>query len=876
MHVVTGLGERESFRPDDFLAYYRRLRARFLDAVERRRDDLPVPGRPLRALRLPRLCKRALGRGRPPDARRRHLAAPGRAAHRRRDHDARGARRGRPRTPSVTSMRAGHLRGAQPPGRAPAPPPAHGRAPRSTTSPRSPSAASRSCRSRARATSGSTSRATRGSSRRAGSSTCSAGSSSTRTASRATSTSGRATATGEKAAFERLVDHVVERRRRFPGMHVYHYAPYERTALCGLMGEHGTREDEIDDLLRGEVLVDLFRVTKQALRASVPSYSIKEVEKLYGFERTADVGGGSESVIDFEAWLETRGGRAARRRSATTTRRTASRSTSCTAGCSSSGPADLAWRLPPDQREPSEEARGAARRARARPRRAARRRGGGRAALAPRAPARVPPARGEAAVVGVLPPPRARRGGAARRRRHDRRARARRRARAGQAVARVHVLVPGRRSTRSAARAVDPATEREYRRRGRRRARHGHAAARDQARRRAAAARADPAAAAPDLGPARRRPALRAATATRSRRSSRSSSAGRPRARLDGTPVEAALSLDGSYLFVQGPPGSGKTWNGARMAVALMRAGRRVGVTALSHKAIHKFLEEVEDAARRGGLRLPRAEEGERGGVGASRASSSRPRGTNAAMLDPEVQLLAGTSFLFAREELVGAVDTLFVDEGGQFALADALAVGGAARNLVLLGDPNQLPQVSQGAHPPGANASVLGHLLGEDETVRPDMGLFLEQTWRLRPEVNALHLGDVLRGAARAGAEGADALGRGRERRPLPPGRARRATARPRRRRRRRCGPRSSGCSGRRTPTRTARGRSATRTSSSSRRTTRTCAACASALPEARPGRHGGQVPGPGGDGRLLLDGELERARTSRAGSTSSSRATA
>ncbi|MDQ3865793.1 MAG: TM0106 family RecB-like putative nuclease, partial [Actinomycetota bacterium] len=60
---------------------------------------------------------------------------------------------------------------------------------------------------------------------------------------------------GEKEAFERFVDHVVERRRRFPGMHVYHYAPYERTALTRLMGEHATREEEIDDLLRGEVLV---------------------------------------------------------------------------------------------------------------------------------------------------------------------------------------------------------------------------------------------------------------------------------------------------------------------------------------------------------------------------------------------------------------------------------------------------------------------------------------------------------------------------------------------------------------------------------------------------------------------------------------------
>ncbi len=88
-------------------------------------------------------------------------------------------------------------------------------------------------------------------------------------------------------------------------MHVYHYAAYERTALTRLMGEHGTREDEIDELLRDEVLVDLYRVDKQALRASVDSYSIKAIEKLYGFERTADVAGGDESIVRFEEWLET-------------------------------------------------------------------------------------------------------------------------------------------------------------------------------------------------------------------------------------------------------------------------------------------------------------------------------------------------------------------------------------------------------------------------------------------------------------------------------------------------------------------------------------------------------------------------------------------
>ena len=159
----------------------------------------------------------------------------------------------------------------------------------------------------------------------------------------------------ERRGFEQLVDHIVERRRRFPGMHVYHYAPYERTALSRLMGEHGTREEEIDDLLRGEVLVDLFRVTKQALRASVPSYSIKEVEKLFGFERHAVVGGGGDSVNAFETWLETGDG----------TLLEGIRDYN-EEDCLSlyelhrwllgRRPAAMPWRLPPEERERSEEA----------------------------------------------------------------------------------------------------------------------------------------------------------------------------------------------------------------------------------------------------------------------------------------------------------------------------------------------------------------------------------------------------------------------------------------------------------------------------------------------------------------------------------------
>jgi len=102
------------------------------------------------------------------------------------------------------------------------------------------------------------------------------------------------------------------------------------------------------------------------------------------------------------------------------------------------------------------------------------------------------------------------------------------------------------------------------------------------------------------------------------------------------------------------------------------------------------------------------------------------------------VSLIAGTAWLFSRLDFDQALDYLFIDEAGQVALADALAVGTSARNLVLLGDPNQLPQVSQGTHPDGAAASVLEHVLGGNDTIPRDRGLFLEQSWRMHPDVCA------------------------------------------------------------------------------------------------------------------------------------------
>jgi len=111
------------------------------------------------------------------------------------------------------------------------------------------------------------------------------------------------TPAAERLVFERLIDFIVERRRHHRNMHVYHYAPYETTAIGKLMGRYGTREDEVDDLLRGGVFVDLYRVVRQGLRIGTPSYSIKKLEPLYMRPREGDIGTGGSSIVEYERWL---------------------------------------------------------------------------------------------------------------------------------------------------------------------------------------------------------------------------------------------------------------------------------------------------------------------------------------------------------------------------------------------------------------------------------------------------------------------------------------------------------------------------------------------------------------------------------------------
>ncbi len=113
------------------------------------------------------------------------------------------------------------------------------------------------------------------------------------------------TPAAERLVFERLIDRIVERRHQHPNMHVYHYAPYETTAVGKLMGRYGTREDEVDDLLRGNVFVDLYRVVRQGVRVGTESYSIKKLEPLYMAPREGDIGSGGSSIVEYERYLNT-------------------------------------------------------------------------------------------------------------------------------------------------------------------------------------------------------------------------------------------------------------------------------------------------------------------------------------------------------------------------------------------------------------------------------------------------------------------------------------------------------------------------------------------------------------------------------------------
>ncbi|KUI15391.1 hypothetical protein AU191_06650 [Mycolicibacterium acapulense] len=197
--------------------------------------------------------------------------------------------------------------------------------------------------------------------------------------------------------------------------------------------------------------------------------------------------------------------------------------------------------------------------------------------------------------------------------------------------------------------------------------------------------------------------------------------------------VEWAQDLDHSYVAVQGPPGTGKTYRAAHMAHALVIGGKRVGITAFSHRAIENLLLEIVKVFDEKGdldqLQGVRNQPGEK-------ITRFRKGGADVAA-EQKFNVVAGTTWLFSNEKLRDApVDVLIIDEAGQLALADALAASTSAKSMILLGDPLQLPHVTQAVHRGGGGRSALEHLLGDTPTLSANRGPFLPESRRMHPGI--------------------------------------------------------------------------------------------------------------------------------------------
>ena len=586
-------------------------------------------------------------------------------------------------------------------------------------------------------------------------------------------------APSEQAAFEAFIDRVTARREEHPGMHVYHYAPYEPAALKRLMGRYATREQELDELLRAEAFVDLYRVTRQAVRAGVESYSIKELERFFGYERRIPLQEVGRRKRLLEAMLETGQGREAPEEireivrgynedDCVSTWRLRQWLEGLRAGLVAAGK-EVPRPLPQDgeagealseRQQELEDLRGRLTEG-----------------VSPLPEERNRDEQGrwllaylldwhwreektawwefyrlrdlpedelldeKAGVAGLEWKEQLPKVGRERNPRHrysypeqiveigegaelydgggeelgdlagiDLVARTvdikhkgdrkedRPRCVFEHGVVRTHVLRDSlmRLGEWVAGNGVDAGGAESFARAGR------------------------------DL--LLRLEPRRTASGTLRRQGESAVAAAR---RLAG-------ELDGGALPVQGPPGSGKTFTGGRMIVELVKRGKRVGVSAVSHKVIDNLLRSALKAAAGERVKPDCLHK-------VSEPSAEAPEGIEettgnqeplAALEAGEANVVGGTAWLWAREEYAGSVDVLFVDEAGQMSLANVLAMSPCARNLVLLGDPQQLEQPQKGSHPEGTDVSALEHVIGAAGVMPEEKGLFLEQTWRLHPAI--------------------------------------------------------------------------------------------------------------------------------------------
>ncbi len=589
---------------------------------------------------------------------------------------------------------------------------------------------------------------------------------------------------GEKAAFEALVDIVMERLQRDPTMHLYHYGGYESGALKRLMSRHASREDEVDELLRGAVLVDLYEVVRHAIRASVESYSIKQIEKFYMPAREGPVTRAGFSVVQYENWLESADSRLLDELAAYN--RDDCLSTYLLRGWLEERRVDAAPIFPDGMvPRPEPQAGGPTEDLAAKQAETAERVRLLREGVPDDTGSRTTEQQGRWILAGLLDwhrreskpqwwdwfrlrqasmedliADRDALGGL----RYEGVVREE-----GKSIVHRYRFEPGQDTKIDIGDKwlvihPDLAAEEKPPSAGTCVAIDIGAGYVDLKRGKAGNA-AHPTALIPGqpFGPEPMRSTLGAIAdqvighgidgpgsyravrelILRTPVRLRGGIPGDPLVRRGEEPVVAArnlaLALDETVLPIQGPPGTGKTWTGARMIVELVRGGRRVGVTAQAHRVIGNMLAAIRAAAAEEGVDiriLQRIDDLSEAAEGVDIATKSEV--VEDRLRAGTVDVVAGTMWVFARLTMAELIDVLFVDEAGQLSLASVVSMGGAAGSIVLLGDPNQLPQVSQAIHPEGAERSALEHVLGPDRTLPAERGIFLPTTFRMHPDVNA------------------------------------------------------------------------------------------------------------------------------------------
>ncbi len=200
--------------------------------------------------------------------------------------------------------------------------------------------------------------------------------------------------------------------------------------------------------------------------------------------------------------------------------------------------------------------------------------------------------------------------------------------------------------------------------------------------------------------------------------------------------IRIAKQMDGEILAIQGPPGAGKTFTGANIILDLIASGKRIGVTAVSNKAVDALLNKVAELAEERHIDITCHKKGKTPEDYNGPISYCANNGKLRADLRKETYVLGGTLWLWCHDWFRESIDYLIVDEAGQMSLANVLAACRSTNNLILLGDPQQLQQPQQASHPEGSDISALEYFSGSNKTMPPEQGLFLAETWRLHPDI--------------------------------------------------------------------------------------------------------------------------------------------